>query len=112
MKKVGGHNKFDTQHKICCYNARNIYLSIYGSTALLLGFGSFLDFLIFYTVGRTPWKGNQPVARPLPAHRTAQIQNKRAQESIPQVGFEPTILMFERAKTVHFLDRRATMIGA
>jgi hypothetical protein len=28
-----------------------------------------------------------------------------------QVGFEPTILAFEQAKTVHALDRVATVIG-
>jgi hypothetical protein len=38
-------------------------------------------------------------------------QNKRTQTSIPQVGFEPKIPMFERAKTVHALDRAATAIG-
>jgi hypothetical protein len=26
-------------------------------------------FLILYTVGRTPWMGNQPIARTLPTHR-------------------------------------------
>jgi hypothetical protein len=31
----------------------------------------------FFTVGRTPWTGDQPVTRPLPAHRTTQTQNKR-----------------------------------
>jgi hypothetical protein len=31
---------------------------------------------LFYTVGRTPWASDQPVARPLPTHRTAQTQNK------------------------------------
>jgi hypothetical protein len=46
---------------------------------------------IFYTVGRTSWTGDQPVARPLPGHGTAQTQNKRTQTSIPQVGFETTI---------------------
>jgi hypothetical protein len=30
---------------------------------------------------------------------------------MPQVGFEPTIPVFERAKTVHALDRAATVIG-
>jgi hypothetical protein len=30
---------------------------------------------------------------------------------MPRVGFEPTILAFERAKTVHTLDRAATVIG-
>jgi hypothetical protein len=30
---------------------------------------------------------------------------------MPLVGFEPTILVFELAKTVHVLDRAATVIG-
>jgi hypothetical protein len=30
---------------------------------------------------------------------------------MPRVGFEPSIPVFERAKTVHALDRAATMIG-
>jgi hypothetical protein len=44
-------------------------------------------------------------------HRTAQMQNKRTRTSMPQDGFEPTITMFEQAKTVHALDRAATVIG-
>jgi hypothetical protein len=37
----------------------------------------FSVFLILYiVVGRTPWTGDQPVARPLPTHRTTQTQNK------------------------------------
>jgi hypothetical protein len=41
----------------------------------LLGPGLFFSFVIFfYTDGRTPWTSDQPVARPLPAHRTAQTQ--------------------------------------
>jgi hypothetical protein len=35
-----------------------------------LGVGRFLSFLILYTVGRTPWTGDQSVARPLPTHGT------------------------------------------
>jgi hypothetical protein len=31
---------------------------------------------------------------------------------MPQVGFEPTISVFERVKTVHALDRAATVIGS
>jgi hypothetical protein len=31
----------------------------------------------FYTDGRTPWTGDQLIARPLPKHRTTQTQNKR-----------------------------------
>jgi hypothetical protein len=71
-----------------------------------LGLGRFFTFLIFYTVGRTPWTGDQLVARPLPTHRTAQTQT-----SMPRVGFEPTIPVFERAKTVHALDRAVIVIG-
>jgi hypothetical protein len=73
-------------------------LSIYGSTALC------------WTL--TSWTGDQPVARPLPAHRTVQRQNKRTQTCIPQVGFEPTIPLFERVKTIHALGRAATVIGS
>jgi hypothetical protein len=31
---------------------------------------------------------------------------------MPRVGFEPTIPEFERAKTVHALDRAATVIDS
>jgi hypothetical protein len=58
------------------------YLSICGSTVLLLDLGRFFSLLILYTVGRTPWTGDQPVARTLPTHRTAQTQNKRTQTSM------------------------------
>jgi hypothetical protein len=33
-----------------------------------VGPSSFYQFLNLYTVGRTPWTGNQLVARPLPTH--------------------------------------------
>jgi hypothetical protein len=39
-----------------------------------LDLGLFLCFLILYTVGSTPWTGDQHIARPLPTHRTAQTQ--------------------------------------
>jgi hypothetical protein len=57
--------------------------------------------------------GDQPVGRPLPTHRRTQTQNKCTwiQISMTQVGFERTILVFERAKTVHALDRAATVIA-
>jgi hypothetical protein len=84
---------------------------IYGSTVLLLDLCRSFSFLILYTVGRTPWTGDQPVTRPLPTHRTTQTQNKRTQTSMSQVGFEPTIPVFEGAKTVHALERAATLIG-
>jgi hypothetical protein len=61
----------------------------------------FCSFLIILTAGRTPWTGDQPVARTLPTHRITQTQNKCTQTSIPGMGFEPTTLVFERSKTVH-----------
>jgi hypothetical protein len=56
--------------------------------------------------------GDQAVARPLPAHRTVQTQNKCMQASIPQMNSNPLISMFEQVKTVHALDRAATVIDA
>jgi hypothetical protein len=55
--------------------------------------------------------GDQPVTRPLPTHETTQTQNKPTQTSMPRVGYEPTIPLFECAKTVHALGRVATVIG-
>jgi hypothetical protein len=77
----------------------------------LLDLGRFFNFLILYTVGRTPWTGDQPIARPLPTYRTTQTQNKRKQTFMPWVGLEPTIPAFGRTKTVHALDCAATVIG-
>jgi hypothetical protein len=69
----------------------------------LLDLGRFFNFLILYTVGRTPCTGDQLIARPLLTHDNK--QNKRTQTSMPRVGFEPTIPVFERTKTFHALDR-------
>jgi hypothetical protein len=76
-----------------------------------LDFCRFFSLLILYTVGRTPWTGDQPVARPLPAHRTTQTQNKRTQTSMTRVRFKLTTPMFERAETAHVLDPTATVMG-
>jgi hypothetical protein len=40
-----------------------------------------------------------------------QTQNKRTQTSMPRVGLEPTIPVFERAKMGHALARVANVIG-
>jgi hypothetical protein len=69
------------------------------------------NFLILYTVGTTPWTGNQPVAMSLPIDSIIQTQNKRTQTSMPRVGFETTIPTFELEKTFHALDRAGTVIG-
>jgi hypothetical protein len=60
----------------------SIYLSIYLPVCLWLcspslDLGRFFSFLTLYTVGKTPWTGDQPVARSLPTYRTTQTQNKR-----------------------------------
>jgi hypothetical protein len=41
-----------------------------------------------------------------------QTQNIRTETSVPQMGFEPTISMFELAMTVHALDCLAIMISS
>jgi hypothetical protein len=51
-----------------------------------------------YTIGRTPWMGNQSVTRTSPTQRITQTQNKSTKTSMPQVGFELTIPVFEMAK--------------
>jgi hypothetical protein len=77
----------------------------------LIGLGRFFSFLILYTVGRSPWTGDQPVARPLSTYRTTQAQSEGTQTSMLWLGFEPTTPVLERAKTVHALDRAAIVIG-
>jgi hypothetical protein len=91
-------------------SAGNLFSSLwfYGP----LDLGRFFSSLILYTDGRTPWASDQSVARPLPTHRTTQTQNKRIQISMPRVGFEPTIPVFELAKTVYALSHTATVIGS
>jgi hypothetical protein len=74
------------------------------------GSWSLFQFLNLYTVGRTPWTGNQPVSRPI-LHTGQHKQNKCTQIYMPQVGFEPMFPMFERAKTFHALDRGAIVFG-
>jgi hypothetical protein len=94
----------------CDYYLTQHFLSIYGSAALV-DVGHFISFLNQYTVGRTPWTRDQLIARLLHRHRTTQTRNKGAQTSMPRLGLEPTIPEFERGKTVHALDRVATVIG-
>jgi hypothetical protein len=87
-----------------------LWFFYHGSAALCWVLGAF-QFLNLYTIHRTPWTGDQPVARPLSTHRTTQTQNKRTQTSMPRVRFEPTTAVFEHEKTVHALDSAVTVIG-
>jgi hypothetical protein len=70
----------------------------------------FFSSVILYTDARTPWKGDQSTARTLPTHRTARTQNEPTHTSIPWIGFELTIPVFEREKRVYTLDRAATVM--
>jgi hypothetical protein len=66
------------------YGVGGIYsydVSIHGSTALV-DLGRYFSFLMLYTVGRTPWTGDQSVARPISTHKTTQTQNKCTQISM------------------------------
>jgi hypothetical protein len=54
-------------------------------------------------------RGISPVASPY-LHTEHHKQNKRTKTSMPRLGFEPTTTVFERVKTVHALDRAATVI--
>jgi hypothetical protein len=89
----------------------DMLLVLLGSSALLLGLGLFSVLLIKYTVGRTPWAGDQPVARPLHTDRTTQTRNKHTQTSMLAVGFEPIISVLEWAKTVHASDRAPFLVS-
>jgi hypothetical protein len=75
--------------------------------------GLISQFLDHFTYGRTPWMGDQLIARPLPKQRTTQTQKNAHihQTSMPWVGFEPMIPASERAKAVHALDCSVTVTG-
>jgi hypothetical protein len=104
LRNINGKTVFWSVDSFICLPDMWTVLLYYGSTALCWALTAF-SVLNPYTVGRTPLMGDQPVARPLPT------QNKRTQTSMPRVGFELTTPVFERAKTVHALDRATTVIG-
>jgi hypothetical protein len=87
----------------CLLLFTSIYLWLYSP---LLNLGHFFSLLMLYTVSRTSWMRDQPFTRPPPTHRTTHTQT-----TMPWVASEPTIPVFERAKTVHALDCAATVIG-
>jgi hypothetical protein len=106
-----GLNLIDSSQS--CFGPENIYLSIYlsiysylstyGSTVLVY-LGRFFSFLIYTQLVGLLGRGITP------RKAATYTQNIRTQTSIPRVGFEPTIPVFERATTVHDLDRAATVI--
>jgi hypothetical protein len=83
--------------------------SVCDSTTIV-SLGLIFGFLILYAVSRTPWTGGRSVARPLSTHTTTLTQNKLRQTFMLHVGFESTVPVFERPKTVHALASAATVI--
>jgi hypothetical protein len=67
------------------YMALQLQVIIF-SMVLHLGPGRFFSFVIVYTVGKTPWTGDQPVAMTLRTHRTTQAQNKCRQDIHTSTG--------------------------
>jgi hypothetical protein len=56
-------------------------------------------------IGRTPWTGEQPDVRPLPTQDNT--TQKKTDTFMPRAGFETTIAVFNRSKTLRTLDRAA-----
>jgi hypothetical protein len=84
----------------------SIYLWLYGP---LLGLGRFFSSSFTQSVGLLG-RGISP-SQGCYLHTGQHKQIERTQTFMPQMGFEPTIPVFERAKTVHALDRATTAIG-
>jgi hypothetical protein len=64
------------------------------------------------TVGKTPWTGDQLVARPLPLqkHRKAH-KHTHTEYACPEWNSNPRVQAPARAKTVHALDRSVIVTG-
>jgi hypothetical protein len=102
------HNEKEDQLLNTCERFIIFYYYYYVSIVLCWVLDSFSN----SWVGRISCSRDQPVARPLlhtglHKHR----RNTYRQASMPQVGFEPTTPMFERAKRVHSLDRVASVLS-
>jgi hypothetical protein len=86
------------------------FINVYTALCWALVFSSVLQ--PFYADGRTSWTGDQFVARPLPTNRITQTQNNHTHTHPCLNGIRTHEHKFERAKTVHALDRKATVIGS
>jgi hypothetical protein len=59
----------DKETNVCSWPFISTTMTMMMMYSSLLGLGHFFSFLILYTVGRTPWTGDQPIARPPLTHR-------------------------------------------
>jgi hypothetical protein len=64
------------------------------------------SFLILYTVGRTPWMGDQTVERPLPIYRTSQTHNKW--DKHPYLEWNSNPRSQYSTERTHFMPQTAT----
>jgi hypothetical protein len=87
-----------------------LILSVYGSAALCWTLVAFSDSWSFTQSVGLFGRGISP-SQCSYLHTGQHKQNKRTQTSMPQVGFEPMIPVFERAKTILALGSAATVIG-
>jgi hypothetical protein len=84
------------------------YISIYGCIDLV-DLGRLFSFLIYIqSVGLLGRVSSPSQGRYL--HKEQHKLNKRTQTFMPRVEIETMIPVFERAKTVHALERGATLI--
>jgi hypothetical protein len=84
------------------------------SEKTLLDLYRFFSFLIFHTVHKTLWKGDQPIARPLPAHtHTVQHRHRINAYRHPCLKWNsnPRSSVLARRERVYASDSAATMIG-
>jgi hypothetical protein len=90
----------DVDHNVMI---RNYYVSFTTALQPFVGPWQIFSFLILCTVGKTPWTGDQPVARPLSAHRITQIQNKRTQYRHPCLQWDSNPRSQRSSERRHFL---------
>jgi hypothetical protein len=90
-----------------------VHSFINGSTAICSALTSSSVLLFLYTAGRTPWTGDQPVAKPLPTQRITQTQNKRThRHPCLEWNSNPrSQRSSERRQFMPYKDRAATVIG-
>jgi hypothetical protein len=74
------------------------------ATLFLLFFG-----LFHIRINVELWTGYEPCHKAATYKRQEKAQKKRRQTPMPGVGFEPTIPVFERAKTFHALESAAAV---
>jgi hypothetical protein len=105
LSQISRYGKYEVSHILS--GQEYVYGSFFLSMALQpFGAWPLFQFQSVRLLGRgiSPLQGRY-------LHTEQQTQNKRTQISMPRVRYEPTTLMFERAKTVHAIDRAATVIG-